>query len=138
MTDTTDHPAASLPVPVALHGPVRITGLVPVQQVTSPEATWTTENAPLFGQAVLPAQLLSNDVRRVRAVIISLDQDIFLANEQEQLQLGPSQAAPAGGYWPKLVPLVIEDSQDLWAYSAAAAATRVTVHVEMGYVQRWA
>jgi hypothetical protein len=121
------------PVPVTHDGPIQIANLVHVQQISSPEGTWTTALAPLFGQAVLPVQLLSSDNRRVRAVIISIDQDLYLANEQEQLQLGPSQAAPQGGYWPKGIPLEVRDAQDLWAYSAAAGPSKVTVHVESGY-----
>lgn len=95
-----------------------------------PRGTWQVFSAPLAGQGVKPAQLLQSDERRGRAVIISIDQDLFIASTEAELLQGPSQAAPQGGYWPKQVPLEIKDSDPLYALAVATGASKVTVHAE--------
>lgn len=136
---TTEHsthehpPPAATPVPIIHYGPVQVDGMVRTQPVSAPESSWATVTVPQAGTGVRPLQLLSNDNRRMRAIVLAIDQDVILANSEAELLMSGNQAAPGGGgYLPKGIPLVIESAQDLWGIGATAAA-KVMVHTEMGY-----
>lgn len=92
-----------------------------------PLGTFTLWSAPLLGQGVKPQQVLTFDERRNRALILSLDQDIYLSTTEAELVLSTGSALPQGGYWPKLTPLEIKNFQPLYIVSAASGATRITV-----------
>lgn len=93
-------------------------------------STWEIFSAPLFAAGAQPVQVLKSDDRRGRALIISLDQDIYVASTEAELLLTPGKAVPEGGYWPKLLPMELKDSDPLYVLSAATGSTRVTVHAE--------
>lgn len=105
--------------PVAPTVPVEVQGPVQVDELPARSGGCFAVTA-----STAPLRLLGNDPRRKRAVVISIDQNIYIGNTSSQV-LMPSGAA----LWPQDVALELQNSDEWWV-AAASSTTTVTVIVE--------
>lgn len=92
--------------------PVRLDQTVPVYVLPSRSGASRSYQAG----ATEPVLLLGEDLRRRRATIVSIEENIYVGSRDEV-------RAGLAALWPKLVPLVIEHTEIVFAKAAANSAT---------------
>jgi hypothetical protein len=92
--------------------PVRLDQNVPVYILPSRSGA-----ARSYGVDATNATILvGKDPRRRRATIVSIDQHIYVGSKDEVV-------ASTAAVWPKLVPLVVEHTEEIYVKAATATST---------------
>jgi hypothetical protein len=115
---------------------------IPVE-ITHPVTTVATVAQHITCQTIVIASgdtqggvwaLLPLDPLRVRAVILSVDQDVVICHTRPQAQAsgntGSSVPNPSGAYLPKTTMLTLNGTQEMWVAATSATPTRVSITVE--------
>jgi hypothetical protein len=113
-------PDAMLTVPVKHEGPIES---IEVPAIGGGMTTVVLDTAG--------ANILKADPKRKLAVIMALEQDLYLGQDSANVNAG-GLTVPNGMEWPKNVPLVISHRDEVWA-SSKTSTTKVSISIE-----RWA
>lgn len=113
-------PVPIVPVPVVVEGPARVQTLPAPQYVTRNYQGVTSSVA---------TQVLSHEDRRSRALVLSIDQPIYVGRTPGEVESG------IAAVWPDNVPLEILSGASVYVMCAAAGAT-TTVSVSAEYWTR--
>lgn len=105
---------------------------VPVVSVRAEAPAQTIANVAVLNASNTVRPVLPQDPRRRRAVIIAVDNDVYLASSLEVAQAAEGTASSTlAFYLPKSLVLTIESKGALWASATTTAtASRVSVMVE--------